>query len=251
LSIEALRKAAGKASEAAADVTKVADELALREEGMSEELARKEAGLAALSAAYDAIDGIPEEEEAFFRRCAREGRLEDLVRANIIDDDDAIDLYNDQPERFDDLEDWQQWILVRWIERTYEPSKSTYRATSYGMKHSFDDEWCGFYVTSGEFKGAMLWVGHEPTKVWPGDTYDWSFNVRRPDEQPRIDAGCWWLLAELYEGRGTPVPTPYWRNAVRYYYDLEEAEFFLMAMRLWEDDHAVEVIDGWIPLYDG
>ena len=56
----------------------------------------------------------------------------------------------------------QQAALVAWIRNVLVPAYRVFHRTSYAMKHDFEREPGGFYVTNGMFKGAMLAAGHHP-----------------------------------------------------------------------------------------
>lgn len=67
---------------------------------------------------------------------------------------------SNSPDHFDSLTDEQKAQLRKWI-----IDKMTLRIkdrTSYGLKHLFEASAGGFYVTNGQFKGAMLAAGYEP-----------------------------------------------------------------------------------------
>lgn len=72
----------------------------------------------------------------------------------------------DHPEEFDKLPDDQQEIVIKWIKENILPRKTiNHIHTSYGLKHIFEADQVGFYMTNGEFKGAMIACGHEPVKM--------------------------------------------------------------------------------------
>jgi len=66
------------------------------------------------------------------------------------------------PDCLKDLAAEQQAVLLGWISDVLIPAKRVFHRTSYGMKHDFEREPDGFYVTNGMFKGAMHAAGHEP-----------------------------------------------------------------------------------------
>ncbi len=71
------------------------------------------------------------------------------------------------PEDFYNLGIEQREILTNWIRVNLKPIKSVNRNhSSYGLKHYFenDKENNGFYITNGQFKGAMLECGFKPCK---------------------------------------------------------------------------------------
>lgn len=70
-----------------------------------------------------------------------------------------------RPEHYAELTDEKKKSLTDWIKEYLEPfriqSYGDY-PTSYGLKHRFENSKNGFYVTNGQFKGAMLECGFEP-----------------------------------------------------------------------------------------
>jgi hypothetical protein len=79
------------------------------------------------------------------------------------------------PEHYAELTAAQQMELQQWIARTFTPTSRANSRTSYGLKHDF--EAVGFYVTNGQFKGAMLAAGYQPTPGTAGEV-NWCFRVR-------------------------------------------------------------------------
>jgi hypothetical protein len=81
---------------------------------------------------------------------------------------------SNRPEDFAQLSTDQQKCIIDWIHATLEPATSARSCpgSSYGLKHWFgnqgtsDDRFWhndrGFYITNGQFKGAMLAAGFEP-----------------------------------------------------------------------------------------
>jgi hypothetical protein len=79
----------------------------------------------------------------------------------------------DSPAEFDVLPPAKQAALLAWIAQVMKPASTFGRHTSYGIKHAFED--VGFYVTNGEFKGAMLVAGYVPKDP---DELNWTFKAR-------------------------------------------------------------------------
>lgn len=79
----------------------------------------------------------------------------------------------DPPEEFDALPPAKKSALLAWIDGAMIPAKTYGKHTSYTLKHCFGDD--GFYVTNGEFKGAMLAAGYEPKDR---KAQNWTFKVR-------------------------------------------------------------------------
>ena len=95
---------------------------------------------------------------------------------------------NNLPEQFHSLPIAEQKLLLNWIRSTFEPAKTVYRPrighqTSYGLKHDYAaamrqtyPDQGDFYITNGQFKGAMLAAGISPVD----DTQiNWQFRMRR------------------------------------------------------------------------
>ncbi len=74
------------------------------------------------------------------------------------------------PARVNGLSEHDREVLLRWIEKTMIPRKTTnQRYSSYGLKHIYQDD-TGEYVNNGEFKGAMILAGflpHDATALNP------------------------------------------------------------------------------------
>ena len=86
-----------------------------------------------------------------------------------------IDL--NSPEDFYNLNSEERDILTNWIRANLRPIKSVNKKhTSYGLKHYFerDKENKGFYITNGQFKGAMLECGFKPYQEWE---LNWEFCI--------------------------------------------------------------------------
>jgi hypothetical protein len=81
----------------------------------------------------------------------------------------------DSPKEFDLLPPLKRELLLRWIDLVLYPAATVWRdATSYGLKHAAEDD-LGFYISNGQFKGAMLEAGYEPADAWE---QNWMFRVR-------------------------------------------------------------------------
>lgn len=80
----------------------------------------------------------------------------------------------DMPERFQELPEERQKLLLDWISHNFMSIKSfNTRHTSYGLKHLIQNE-CDEYFTNGEFKGAMLAAGYI---VKDKNQTNWIFNI--------------------------------------------------------------------------
>lgn len=78
-------------------------------------------------------------------------------------------------DQFKRLPDNEKTTLVAWMINVFQPAAKVCRQhTSYGLKHYFEHSPLGFYVTNGEFKGAMLIAGFEP---WNADEMNWRYHI--------------------------------------------------------------------------
>lgn len=71
-----------------------------------------------------------------------------------------------QSEEYDKLPECDKFVLQEWIKECLGPYRTKnynyHLPTSYGLKHRFQFGNSGFYITNGQFKGAMLAAGYEP-----------------------------------------------------------------------------------------
>lgn len=87
----------------------------------------------------------------------------------------GYDYSHDDPSNFMDLTHEEQNTLLSWILDSLVPARSVnYRHNSYETKHDFSDSSLGFYVTNGQFKGAMFVAGFKTDKL---EQQNWCFNV--------------------------------------------------------------------------
>jgi hypothetical protein len=101
---------------------------------------------------------------------------------------------------YDLLTDEQKGILREWIRAQFKPAETIYYGTSYGMKQPFTSAGMGpFYVTNGQFKGAMRAAGFEP--VDPTEQ-NWRFRVALKINDPKPGSFLEWLLAR--KARNSP-----------------------------------------------
>ncbi len=94
------------------------------------------------------------------------------------------------PSDFETLSHAEQNALRYWIRHAicYSRAVNTSR-DSYGLKHDFEAE--GFYITNGQFKGAMLLEGFVPKNI---HMLNWNFSVK-----PMVRRT--WALSEKYGGK--------------------------------------------------
>jgi hypothetical protein len=95
-------------------------------------------------------------------------------------DEDHLNL--DPPEEYERLSPLEKAALREWIRLAMEPHGRE-RYSSYYLKHEFErldglPNLDGFYVTNGQFKGAMLEAGYEPVQRNELGQRNWSFGVR-------------------------------------------------------------------------
>lgn len=84
--------------------------------------------------------------------------------------------YNN-PKEYNDLTERQQTILKIWIAECLNPFQTKSHLphwSSYSLKHRFEYSNYGFYVTNGQFKGAMLAAGFNPKEE---NTLNWTFRL--------------------------------------------------------------------------
>jgi hypothetical protein len=112
------------------------------------------------------------------------------------------------PRCWDQLSSDRQAALVGWIRDVLVPAGRAFHRSSYAMKHDFEREPGGFYVTNGMFKGAMLAAGHQPVDA---REINWRFRVRPgreldDHEKTRMRViGCGWLARDSPERSGYAV----------------------------------------------
>lgn len=87
---------------------------------------------------------------------------------------DYANQINDSDE-FEKLSPRQQKVLLSWCEQFTKIKAINSKRSSYGMKHIFESSKDGFYVTNGQFKGAMLKAGFK-YKSQPYNP-NWHFNI--------------------------------------------------------------------------
>lgn len=80
----------------------------------------------------------------------------------------------DPPSEFEELNADQKRILLNWCDLITPIQSFNQKHTSYGLKHIFSNSLDGFYITNGQFKGAMLKLGF---KVKDDTQLNWIFNV--------------------------------------------------------------------------
>jgi hypothetical protein len=89
----------------------------------------------------------------------------------------------DHPNEYDELRDDMKAALAAWIANRIVSARTVYKASSYGLKHQFASQMRqerpianeDYYVSNGEFKGAMLAAGYEPTN--PADQ-NWLYRIK-------------------------------------------------------------------------
>lgn len=103
----------------------------------------------------------------------------------------------DPPSEFLRLPEEQQYALVEWIVGRFVPrsGKANPKSDSYALKHIFEANKKGFYVTNGQFKGAMLQAGFVPSnpkaKNWTfplGPAFRCPYELTRPGG---VIVQCW------------------------------------------------------------
>ncbi|HUX55905.1 MAG TPA: hypothetical protein VMV77_02950 [Bacteroidales bacterium] len=85
---------------------------------------------------------------------------------------------------FYNLSEHEQNTLTSWIDNNIFDGRSlNKRHSSYGMKHIFEHDPCGFYVTNGMFKGAMMQCG-----FLPGNAHELNWYYRISEKSPAFRA---------------------------------------------------------------
>lgn len=84
-------------------------------------------------------------------------------------------LMDEELLEFETLSNEQQSTLVKWCEGLSKIKSFNLKHTSYGLKHLFEKESFGFYITNGAFKKAMLEAGFNYTSK--NGSINWNFNV--------------------------------------------------------------------------
>ncbi|MBI5570293.1 MAG: hypothetical protein HY914_10145 [Desulfomonile tiedjei] len=81
----------------------------------------------------------------------------------------------DDPDEFHELPITEQGALVTWIHEWLKPARTYCPSTSYGLKHIFEESEDGFYVTNGQFKGALRAAGFKPRSE---EAQNWEVKVK-------------------------------------------------------------------------
>ncbi len=82
-----------------------------------------------------------------------------------------------QPADYDTLSAANKSVLQAWIAVHVQPGRLS-RRDSYSVKHDFERMSGGFYITNGQFKGAMLAAGYKPCKEDVEHDINWRFHAR-------------------------------------------------------------------------
>jgi len=98
----------------------------------------------------------------------------------------------DLPAAYDELSQAEKDALAYWIEHAICKATRYSKRTSYGIKHDFERD--GFYLTNGQFKGAMLAAGHQPENA---QELNWRFKVKpyKENQRPSDDPG-WFRIGQ-------------------------------------------------------
>jgi len=95
-------------------------------------------------------------------------------------------------EAYDNLCPVEQAALLEWIRLATKPAKTVAPSTSYGIKHDFED--AGFYITNGQFKGAMRASGHAPVDP---EELNWEFRIRPTGKRSKSRNGAIYHVEHL------------------------------------------------------
>jgi hypothetical protein len=98
----------------------------------------------------------------------------------------------DLPAAYDELNQAEKDALVYWIEHAICSATRYSNRTSYGIKHDFERE--AFYLTNGQFKGAMLAAGYQPEDA---QELNWTFKIKpyKGNQHSGDDAG-WFRIGQ-------------------------------------------------------
>lgn len=87
-----------------------------------------------------------------------------------------------QPSEFAKLPEDEKATLRGWIRERLVPTSTPGPHSSYPLKHHFEASDGGFYVTNGQFKGAMLASGFKPLDR---TELSWRFGYREAGVERR------------------------------------------------------------------
>lgn len=95
-----------------------------------------------------------------------------------VHDKDAVrvreNIRDDSPDEYRNLSRHERRLLRAWISGYISPRKTPNARTSYGIKHAFEQSEHGFYLSNGQFKGAMLAAGYPPVDE---QDLNWRFRI--------------------------------------------------------------------------
>lgn len=102
-------------------------------------------------------------------------RLPNCPVSPFLPSDEAWEKSANHQDDFGRLTPDEKHELCDWISENFIHRKTPNRLyTSYGLKHIFERSKHGFYITNGQFKGAMAWCGYSPVKH---DALNWVFGI--------------------------------------------------------------------------
>lgn len=87
---------------------------------------------------------------------------------------------DDSPMAFALMPFGQQRAVLNWLAGMRKTLCYNHDISSYGIKHVFERTANGFYMTNGQFKGAMIAAGF---KFRYSDQKNWLFNISNADLQ--------------------------------------------------------------------
>lgn len=87
------------------------------------------------------------------------------------------DLDVNNPNHYENLSDEQKQILLSWIPSNLGRAERIYKkASSYYLKELFEKSPQGFYISNGQFKGAMVAAEYQ---VLDKKALNWHFNISK------------------------------------------------------------------------
>ncbi|UTR05425.1 hypothetical protein MM326_15110 [Alkalihalobacillus sp. LMS6] len=94
----------------------------------------------------------------------------------------SIDAFDD----FNNLNSTEKQTLLNWCNKLEKIKSINEKHTSYSLKHFFEKSEDGFYISNGQFKGAMLECGFTHQEI--PDSPNWQFNVSEKSIASLINA---------------------------------------------------------------
>jgi hypothetical protein len=132
----------------------------------------------------------------------------------------------DLSSAYDELNQAEKDVIAYWIEHAIGKATKNSNRTSYGIKHDFERD--GFYLTNGQFKGAMLVAGYQPEDA---QELNWTFKIKpyKENRRPGDDPG-WFRI-----GQDEPTQQEFAR-LIKLVKDAEKTTFLVLVKHRQERD---------------